>query len=224
MAVYFSKNKYCKCAIAPPPGKELDEFTIEFVFSSTDTHSGPYSCVTHPTFFTNAINPGDYRNPFTAIGTRNGYLFFAPDEYTEVYYTGKLVCDGKSHILAITLKEGITKIYLDNTLIINDKIFEKFYNNVILFGSTWWCSQWGDYKSNINFNLLYFKLYDKAIDKKDFFNIIEYKPIYFYPGFHIFTKNNSKTYLKDYYSNIDLRLIDPVDCKSDMIFSNISIN
>lgn len=222
----------CNC---PPPGKELDEFTIEFKFSSTDTHSGPYTSVTHPTFFTNAIN-NYYFNPFTTIGTRNGYLFFAPCEYTSdgrnavVYYTGKLVCDGKSHNLAITLKEGITKIYLDNTLIINDKIFEKFYNNEILFGSTWYYSNWNNnidnssFKPNTNFNLLYFKLYDKAIDKKDFFNIIEYKPIYFYPGFHIFTKNNSKTYLKDYYSNIDLRLIDPVDCKSDMIFSNISIN
>ena len=58
----------------PPPGKELDKFAIEFKFSSTDTHSGPYTCVTHPTFFTNAIN-NQYWSPFTTIGTRNGYLF-----------------------------------------------------------------------------------------------------------------------------------------------------
>ena len=30
-------NDYCKCAVAPPPGKDLDEFTLEMKFSSTNT-------------------------------------------------------------------------------------------------------------------------------------------------------------------------------------------
>lgn len=114
-----------------PPGKELDEFTIEIKFSSINTSVGDWNFILYgASILSNSIG-NDYGSAKTYIGLLQGRLYLN-NNFTDSACDAKIldyfISDGKIHKLVIALKNNITKVYIDNILVLDQQYFYKFYN------------------------------------------------------------------------------------------------
>lgn len=176
-----------------------------------------------PSLFCNSKNNDNGQNE-TFLYTMWGYLRL--NRYGNgaslVYIT-----DGKIHKLALVhTKENNTKIYLDGNIILNASLEGTLNNSNLVFGGNWYTG--GAYGPGIGlghegtYTLYSFKLYDKALNKNELFNSTG--SLINYSSYKSFIKNGSTVYLKDFSgNNKNAELLVPVNCKNDLLFSNISI-
>lgn len=90
---------------------------------------------------------------------------------------------------------------------------KQFYMNYSVYNG----DSYGDYQQ------YYFRLHDRILKKEEFFNKTN-DALYLYSGIKRFIKSGSNMYLKDWSgNNRNLQLFNPVNCKSDVIFSNLAL-
>ena len=227
MAVYC-KSSIFNNATAPPPGKEIEEYTIELIFKTTDTGYSPFALNALPLFMCQQDNYY-HNNPSVMIGVDAGSLILW--FYNDWVYLG-YVSDNKYHKVVCLRKNKTTYLYLDGKLEISNNTHGDFSSRVPQLPNSNVCINWNDYAGqtsslyDINghtFNLQYFKLYDKALNENEFFKNISYPPLYSIPGIFKYIKKDSDLYLKDWSgNNNDFKLYKPTNCKSDIIISNLS--
>ena len=183
----------------PPTGRDLEEYTLEFILKTSDTSAGRMGYWS-PSLFCNSKNNHDEQNE-TFLYTMWGYLKF------NRYGNGAslvYIADGKIHKLALVhTKENNTKIYLDGNIILNASLEGTLNNSNLVFGGNWYTG--GAYGPGIGlgwqgtYTLYSFKLYDKALNKNELFNSTG--SLINYSSYKSFIKNGSTVYLRDFSGN-----------------------
>ena len=215
--------------LPPPPGKEIEEYTIELIFKTTDTYINAGVALSALPLFMCQQNNHYTNNPSVMIGVEAGYLFLW---FYNSWKYFDYVSDNKYHKVVCLRKNKTTYLYLDGKLKISNT-HDDFSSGLPQLPNSNVCINWNDYVGqtssayDINgthtFNLQYFKLYDKALNENEFFKNISYSPLYSIPGIFKYIKKDSDLYLKDWSgNNNDFKLYKPTNCKSDIIISNLS--
>ena len=123
-------------------------------------------------------------------------------------------------------------------MVLNEQYLYRFYNFDFLLNTNSYFAPRNDaigyaynYFSNSDFrdkfqssdyNLYYFKLYDKEIQHKDFFKYTEYKPLYQYTNMS-YIKKDGKTFLRDISGNGNhLRLINSEECNTGFEYNDLN--
>ena len=215
---FYMKNGHCTYAIAPPPGKEFEEYTIEIIFKSTDTTGSNVNLSAPPIFCCQSGNNYSH-NPSVMININRGQLTYW--YYNNWDFAG-YVTDGNWHKVVCIRKNALTYIYLDDELKVCRSFLPKMPNSNVVLTYNWY-NNLSAFRNEVIY-IKYFKLYDKALEENEFFKNISYSPLYSIPGIFKYIKKDSDLYLKDWSgNNNDFNCVEPTNLKSDVIISNLSL-
>lgn len=207
--------------ICPPPSNDLNNYTIEIIFRCNDsiTHFGSLGA---PSIINNIPN-GKYWNGGIKIGIDKGILYSS--SYGGHSTTYSFVSDNKMHKIVITRNsDDYTEIYLDDNLINKGALFPELSSTceIAFIYEYYFRSVFNGYPLK-SLYLEYFRLHDRVLNREEFFKYTN-DPYILYPSIKRIIKSGTDLYLKDWSgNNRNMLLVEPNNCKSDTIVSNLRL-